>query len=89
MQYFPPVAYSLGNIILIGSEQLTLKIENLGFRGHIYKMWPSIKPHIRIEFRLVDPTSIRARSADSYGYFLFDQIRQVIIGAITRNGLHS
>ena len=51
-------------------------------------MWSSIQDHIVEKFRLVNLTSVRAWNSDPYGDLLFDQIWQVIVRAITCDGLH-
>jgi hypothetical protein len=47
----------------------------------------AIEDHVGEEFGLVNLTSVGAGDSDSDWHFFFNQIRQVVVGAITRGGL--
>jgi xanthine/CO dehydrogenase XdhC/CoxF family maturation factor len=46
-------------------------------------MGAAIQDHVGKEFFLVNLTSIGAGSSDANGHLVFDQVGQVVIGAIT------
>ena len=78
-----PLSGTRGRLFLLGYS----KVEHLGFRREVNQMGPPVEHHVGEEFRLVQLTSIGTRNSDSNGDFIFDQIRQIIIGAIARDGL--
>lgn len=51
-------------------------------------MRATIQNHVGKELRLVHLTSIGTGNSDPNGNFIFHKVWQVIIGAITRSGLH-
>ena len=61
---------------------MILEIEDLRFCGKINEMWSAIKHHVREEFRLVNLTSLGAGNSDPYGHFFFNQVGQIVVGAV-------
>jgi hypothetical protein len=60
------------------------KIKHLGFRRQIDQMRAAIEHHVRKEVLLVNLTSFGTRNSNSNRNFVLDQIRKIIIRAITR-----
>lgn len=60
-----------------------LKIEDLSLGSHVNEMGSSIQLHVREEVRFIQLAVFGTRQADSGLDFIFNQVRQIALGAVT------
>jgi hypothetical protein len=63
------------------------EIENLGFRGHIDQMGPTVQLHVGEEFGFVHTAIFRTGRAYADFDLVFHQVGQVVVGAVSGDGL--
>lgn len=59
------------------------KIKHFRFGSQIYQMGCTIEEHVRKEFFLVNLTILGTRNSNANGDLVLDQVRQIIIRAIS------
>jgi hypothetical protein len=63
-----------------------LEVENLGLRRHIDEMRPTVQLHIGKKIGLIELAVFGAWRADASFDFIVDQVRQIVLRAVTRGG---
>jgi hypothetical protein len=60
------------------------KIEDFGFSRHFDQVRAAVQSHVVEEFGFIEFPASCTRGTDTHRYFVFDKIRQIIIGAVPR-----